>query len=79
MAMTNEQLQSLYEMCHDVTITLERADALLVCIEVATSHPDSDLSLEVVGSAVQGVSSVLYPIKHNGELISRLIANRQAG
>lgn len=73
MAMSSEQLQTLYQMCHDVTMTLERADALLLCIEVATTHPDSELSLDVVGAAVQGVSSVLLPIKRNGELISQLI------
>lgn len=78
MAMSNEQLQSLYQMCHDVTITLEQAGALLMCIEVAATHPDSDLSLDVVSSAVQGVASVLHPIKRNGELISGMIAARQA-
>lgn len=76
MAMSTEQLQTLYELSHAVTMTLERADALLVCIEAATTHPDLYPSLEILGSAIQGVSSVLKPILRNGEEIAALVATR---
>lgn len=74
MHMSTEKLQTLYELSHDVTMTLERADALLVCIETAASHPDLYPSLEILGAAIQGVSSVLKPVMRNGEDIAALLS-----
>ena len=73
MTSPTEFLPHIDELCDRISLTLERADALLVCIDVASTHPQSSPAPDTVSLALQGVSCLMQPIKTCVEGIAVLV------
>lgn len=73
MTISAEFLPHIEDLCDRISLTLERADALLVCIDVATTHPHSSPAPQTLSSAMQGVCGLMQPIKTCAEDIAVLI------